>query len=155
MLQNLINVLTVQDAVWLAGVGVAGISTLVQTLSKKYKPWTWLAVQIGRAVNKEMMDKIDVIETKVNNLEIRDKEQDENAILKDAITARRRILRFSDEIRRKDLHSEEYFNDVMDDITFYEKYCHDHPEFENQRAVAAIKLVTKTYEKCLSENSFL
>ena len=75
--------------------------------------------------------------------------------LRDAKDARRRILRFSDECRNKSRHSLEMFVNVLDDITFYNTYCEEHPKFENARTVDAEKFIRDEYNECLRENSFL
>lgn len=155
MLNNINIPFTAEQILWLSGVVTVIITSIIQALSKKYKPWSWLANQLGKAINKEMIDKIDKIEKKVDNLELRDTEQDKKSDEEKARAARRRILRCSDEIRRKDRHSEEYFNDVLDDISFYKRYCNEHPNFENEKAVIAIRLVEQTYEYCINENDFL
>lgn len=144
-----------QTITWLAGVLCVMITTLVQKLSTKYKPWTWLAEQFGKAANKEMVDKIDTLSKKVESLEEHDKEQDKKLNEERAKAARRRILRCADEIRSKIRHSQEFFNDVLDDISFYKNYCKENPKFENEKAVIAIKLIEETYEKCHKEDDFL
>ena len=68
MLKELISSLSVDNLVWLSGVGVAALTTLVQKCSKKYKPWSWVFQQIGQAANKEMYDKLDVVSAKIDNL---------------------------------------------------------------------------------------
>lgn len=155
MLREIIGLLTLQDVVFISGSGAVVITTFIQKMSNKYKPWTWLANQFGKAVNKEMFDRLDELETKIDNLEKRDSEQDARREEDKAKSARRRILRCADEIRSKQHHSEEYFNDVMDDITYYTNYCKEHPEFKNKKAVMAIELVEKIYKKCMEENDFL
>lgn len=153
--EDVMALLNANDVIFISGVVTCVFMTIIQKASKKYKPWTWLAEQFGKAANKEMLDKLDKIETRVSDLEKSDNQQ-ANAIQKQEVkAARRRILRFSDEIRKKDRHSEEFFNDVLDDITFYKQYCKSHPEFENEKAVLAIKLVEATYERCVSDNDFL
>lgn len=155
MLKDIFPILEAQDLVWLSGVIAAAIATVIQGASKKYKPWSWLARKFGSAMNKDMLDKLDTLSTKVDQLEKRDAEQDEAQSEEKARAARRRILRCSDEIRRKERHSEEFFNDVLDDISYYKQYCEEHPKFENEKAVLAIRLVEKTYEKCVEDNDFL
>lgn len=149
------DLLDLQTVTWLAGVLCVVTTTLIQKLSTKYKPWTWLAEQFGKAANKEMVDKIDTLSKKVESLEEHDKEQDKQLNEERAKAARRRILRCADEIRSKIRHSQEFFNDVLDDISFYKKYCKENPKFENEKAVIAIKLIEETYEKCHKENDFL
>lgn len=149
------DLLDLQTVTWLAGVLCVVTTTLIQKLSTKYKPWTWLAEQFGKAANKEMVDKIDTLSKKVESLEEHDKEQDKQLNEERAKAARRRILRCADEIRSKIRHSQEFFNDVLDDISFYKKYCKENPKFENEKAVIAIKLIEETYEKCHKEDDFL
>lgn len=149
------DLLDFQTITWLTGVACVLITSLIQALSSKYKPWTWLAEQFGKAANKEMVDKIDTLSKKVESLEEHDKEQDRQQNEERAKAARRRILRCADEIRSKIRHSQEFFNDVLDDISFYKKYCKENPKFENEKAVIAIKLIEETYEKCHKEDDFL
>lgn len=155
MLKDIFPLLETQDLAWFIGVILAAVTTVIQGLSKKYKPWSWLARKFGSAMNQDMLDKLDTLSTKVDQLEKRDDEQDKKVEIQEVKSARRRILRCSDEIRKKDRHSEEYFNDVLDDISYYKQYCKNHQEFENEKAVLAIKLVERTYEKCISDNDFL
>lgn len=152
---NILSILDLQGITWLAGVCAVIVTTLIQNLSSKYKPWTWLAEQFGKAVNKEMLDRLDNVEKKINNIEERDLEQDKKSEEERAKAARRRILRCADEIRSKVKHSKEYFDDVLSDISFYKNYCKDNPKFENEKAVMAIELIEETYKKCCRENDFL
>ena len=52
MFKDLLPLLQLQDFVFLSGSGAVVLATIIQTLSKRYKPWTWLASQFGKAVNK-------------------------------------------------------------------------------------------------------
>ena len=149
------DLLDLQTVTWLVGVLCVVITTLVQKLSDKYKPWTWLAEQFGKAANKEMIDKIDTLSKKVDSIEKHDLDQDEALKEEKAKAARRRILRCSDEIRSKVKHSQEYFDDMLSDISFYKQYCKENPKFENEKAVIAIKIIEETYERCHKNNDFL
>ena len=131
------------------------LTTLVQKLSPKYKPWSWLAQQFGKAVNKEMLAKLSELEKKVDKLENIDKKQDEERTKENVLEARRRILRFADECRRHEKHSEEYFNNVLEDISMYKDYCKEHPLFENEKAVMAMAFIDKIYNHCYETNDFL
>lgn len=68
---------------------------------------------------------------------------------------RTRILRFSDEVIRGMHHTEEHFNDVLDDITEYTRYCDTHKEFKNEKAVLAIENVKQAYRWCAENDDFL
>lgn len=72
-----------------------------------------------------------------------------------AIQARVRILKANDDLRQDRRHSYEYFRQLHQDITDYEQYCHDHPEFENNEAVNSIAFINKVYQECLDTNNFL
>lgn len=68
---------------------------------------------------------------------------------------RTRILRFNDEVIRGMHHTEEHFNDVMEDITEYNRYCDEHRDFKNEKAVMAIANIQRVYKICMEEDSFL
>ncbi len=72
-----------------------------------------------------------------------------------ATTARVRILRFSDEMRRGEKHTKETFDQTLQDIDRYKNYCDTHPKYENERAKAAIQHVKTVYQRCLDTNDFL
>ena len=74
---------------------------------------------------------------------------------KDALAARRRILRFNDELLRNEEHSKEYFDDILEDIKVYEDYCQSHPRFENGKTTMADKNIKRCYEHCMQKHSFL
>ena len=74
---------------------------------------------------------------------------------KDARDSRTHILRFADELYNEVSHSQEYFNDILDDITLYEKYCNEHPEFPNAKTALSAKRIKETYERLHEEHKFL
>lgn len=110
------------------------ILTVVQIAPVRVNPWSRIARWIGSALNGEVLDSLE--EEKAN-------------------TRRYRILRFDDEIRHKVKHTEEHFNQIMEDVDSYEQYCRTHPKYENCKAVSAIRNIKQTWEKCRNENSFL
>lgn len=154
-MSNIFSILDLQGITWLAGVATVIVTTLVQNFSDKYKPWTWLAEQFGKAANKEMLDRLNDVEKKIVKIEERDSEQDRKNEEERVKAARRRILRCADEIRSKVRHSKEFFDDILADISFYKRYCKENPEFENEKAVMAIELIEETYKRCLREDDFL
>ena len=72
-----------------------------------------------------------------------------------AIQSRIRILRANDEMRQNVHHSYEYFRQLHQDITEYEDYCRDHPEFKNNEATNSIEYINSVYQDCLKKNNFL
>ena len=142
------------------------ILTLLQIAPVKINPWSWLAKRlggffgwlakrIGKAINGEVISELGEIKRKLADLEERDRSQDLARSEDKALDARRRILQFADEIRRKVRHSEEHFNNVFEDIKYYKTYCREHADFENDKARISIKIIEDTYEKCSRENDFL
>lgn len=104
---------------------------------------------------KQFSDAIAAIETSQrNNLESL------NRLAKmiaenEATTCRYRILRFNDEILHDQKHTKEHFDQILDDVTRYEKFCAEHPEYENNKAVMAIENIKRVYQKCSNDNTFL
>lgn len=129
--------------------------TLVQIAPIKINPWSVLARAIGKEMNKDMMEKLEAVQTDVKNLKEKHDDLRNRMDKDDADECRTRILRFSDELRRGVEHSEEFFNQILDDISDYERYCAEHPEYKNSKAVNAIAEIDKVYQKCMEKNSFL
>lgn len=124
------------------------LMTLIQITPIKLNPWTWLGRTIGRAINGEVLEKVEALSKDVKQ----NKEDDDEQW---ASLSRTHILRFGDEILHGVSHSKEHFNQVLLDISKYEQYCEDHPQYINNIATATIKQIKKTYQKCLDENNFL
>lgn len=119
---------------------------------------------ISRKDNKsgkldKISNKIDALDKNIkalsNRVDAKDQELRNSMEENKAITARVRILRASDEIRHNMKHSKEWFDQVNEDITFYEAYCTAHPQFKNNRAVHAIANLNEVYASALRDNDFL
>ena len=131
------------------------ILTFIQITPIKINPWSWIARNIGQAMNKDVMDKVEKLEDKIGDLEKKiDAEHDSMGEYK-ARQSRGRILRFGDEIRNEQLHTKEHFDDILMDIDEYERYCESHKEFRNGISVQTINYIRKVYEKRLEKNDFL
>jgi methyl coenzyme M reductase beta subunit len=143
-----ISELSIGELVRYIALIVAGAAAFVEKTSKTMKPLTKLAKAIGRAINGELMEKVDSLEQKVEKMA-----QEEQ--LQRAKDARTRVLRFGDELIHDVRHTKEHFDDVLRDITEYEKYCDEHPKFENDQMHITAEHIKETYHKCLKEHSFL
>ena len=107
------------------------------------------------SIQKEFSNNISSIETtQRNNLECLNR-LTRLIAENEATTCRYRLLRFNDEILHDLRHSKEHFDQVLEDITRYETYCHEHPEYKNNKAVLAIENIKRVYQKCSDENTFL
>lgn len=148
------------------GIVLVVLFTVLQIAPVKINPWSWigkliskffgwLGKRIGKAINGEVITELGEIKDRLSELEKHDQQQDVTRAEDKALDARRRILQFADEIRRKVRHSEEHFNNVFEDIKYYKTYCEEHKDFANDRARISIKIIEDTYEKCTRENDFL
>lgn len=130
------------------GGALLALMTLIQITPIKINPWTWIGRCIGRAINGEVLEKVETLTRDVKQ----NKEDDDEQW---ASLSRTHILRFGDEILHGMSHSKEHFNQVLLDISKYEQYCESHPQYINNIATATIQQIKKTYQKCLDENNFL
>jgi hypothetical protein len=124
------------------------ILTLIQIAPIKINPWSWIGRAIGRAINGEVIATVAALREDVKN----NKNDDDERW---ASLSRSHILSFGDEILHGVAHSKERFDQILLDISKYEKYCDAHPEYLNNIAHETIKQIKKTYQKCLEENTFL
>lgn len=97
---------------------------------------------------KEIIDAIHAVGDKVDNV---DGELQEHK----AVLARTHILRFNDELYNHIDHTKEYFDQTLEDIDTYEKYCVDHPDFKNQRTVFAEDNIKAIYKKLQETHKFI
>lgn len=98
--------------------------------------------------NSEVLAALKSIKDKIIGIESRmDKENADNA--------RRNILSFDDELRRGMEHSEESFNQVLQDIKYYRNFCRTHADYENDKATSAITHIRETYQRVKNENKFI
>ena len=147
MIDNLAN-MTIGQVALSTTLIIAGAATLIQIAPIKINPWSALARAIGRAINREVIEKVDKLENSVESL---NNKVDEGG----AKTARARILRFGDEIIHGVKHSKEHFDDILDDMTDYEHYCKEHPEFKNDKTGITSSLIKDTYKSCLKKHDFI
>ena len=147
--------LTMGELLGWGSAAVVALSGVVEFSKIKINPWTWLARHVGRAINGEVLDKMDTLNERVGKLSGKVDQSEARQDERDAKMARTHILRFGDEVRIGVRHSKESFDEVLADITAYETYCKGHPEFPNNRTRAAEKFISETYDECLRENKFL
>ena len=133
--------MTIQEIVRGGGGLLLVLMTLVQIAPVKLNPWSWLARAIGRAINAEVIKKLD------DHITMDDR--------RCADGHRTRILHFNNELLRDIDHTKEEFTEVLAEIDAYEEYCREHPEYPNNRAVLAIENIKRVYRECLETNDFL
>ena len=125
-------------------------AVVVAVLSSKL--WDFLAARFKRKDEKE--DKEDKVLQAIRDLKAEvgtiSTKVDENA----AVLARTHILRFNDELINGVDHTQEYFNQQLQDIDTYEAYCVTHPQFRNTYAILAIQNIKTTYSRLMEKGAF-
>ena len=134
----------------LAGGGglLAILLTVVEFAPVKINPWTSIAKSIGRAINADVLKELKTVKDDLADHIRIDGERD-------ADEHRARILRFNNELLRDVPHTKEEFIEVLSDIDFYERYCRDHKDYKNNRAVHAIANISRAYDDRLRKHDFL
>lgn len=146
-MEQLLNMSVAQIIGSAAGVVVI-ISIFIEIAPIKINPLSHFLRWLGKKINGDIIDRLDSLEEKVNNIESSSDERN-------AISCRVRILQFGDEVRRGMKHSQENFDQVLSDIDDYERYCNSHPEFKNNKTVAAKEKILKVYSERMDNNDFL
>lgn len=132
----------------LGGGGLLVLLTLIEVAPLKLNPWKALGRGIGRAINGEVLSQVRDLAAELRDLKADVGEQA-------AVSCRTRILGFGDEVRQGIRHSKDSFDQVLRDIDAYERYCEEHPAFENNVAVLTIQRIKDVYMKLLDKNDFL
>lgn len=140
--------MSIQEILASSGGALVILMTLVQIAPIKVNPWSAICRAIGRALNGDVIAKLDKVEDRLDEHIRMDDER--NADLH-----RARILQFNTELLRSIRHTEEDFNEILYNIDCYEKYCTEHPEYQNNRAVHAIKNIDRVYDECMENHDFL
>ncbi len=148
MLETIIQSTTPEKVTGVLALLAVVLPTIIEIAPIKLKPWTWLARKIGRAINGEVLDKVNKLEQDIQKMQTTEDERDAKA-------ARTRVLRFGDEIIHGVRHSKEHFDDILMDISNYERYCAEHPRFENDRMQITVQHIKSTYRKCMEDHNFL
>lgn len=128
--------------------GLLAMTALIQIAPIKVNPWTAIAKAVGRAINADVLNELNTVKQDLADHIRMDGERnaDEN---------RTRILRFNNELLRDIPHTKEEFIDVLADIDFYERYCEDHKDYKNNRAVHAIANISRVYDERLQKHDFM
>ncbi len=140
--------MSIQEIVLGGGGVLLVVMSLVQIAPVKLNPWSWLARKFGRAINGEVLEKVDRLEKDITKMK---QDADERA----AVVCRVRILHFGDETLHGVLHSKDHFDQILTDITEYERYCAAHPNFKNNMTVLTSARIQEIYAERLEKNDFL
>ncbi|MBR6839396.1 MAG: hypothetical protein IKM82_02255 [Oscillospiraceae bacterium] len=147
--------MSIKDIVLNGGGVLLVLLTIIQIAPIKVNPWSAIARLLGKAINADVLKKLDDVESEAKETQ---KTLDEHIRMDDERNAdshRQRILQFNNELLRNIPHTEEDFIEVLGEIDFYEDYCKTHPEYKNNRAIHAIAHIGKVYDERLEKHDFL
>ena len=155
-------ILSISNNNGVLSVVIIALLLLVEITPIKINTLSWLAKNIGKAFNGEVMKEIGYVKTEMGSVrqeveriktdvsDIRDEAKE-----REATNRRARILEFGDEILHEVDYSKEHWDSVLMDISAYENYCYDHPHYMNNVAKATIRHIKDMYQKHLQTDSFL
>ena len=147
--------MTVKE-ILLSGGGLALLLlTLVQIAPIKLDPWTWLARALGRAINADILSELEAIKEAQEKNTARLDEHIRRDDERNADMHRARILEFNTALLRGELHTREEFIEILGEIDYYERFCRDHPNYQNNRAAHAISNISRVYDGRLEKRDFL
>ena len=154
-IQEILAALGIKGVVsWGAGILLV-LSMLVEVSKIKINPWSALAKWLGRAINADVLAELAEIKQKQAETQ---EDLDRHVVMDDRRNAdghRTRILHFNNELLRSIDHTKEEFIEVLAEIDAYERYCEEHPEYPNNRAVLAIENIRENYKERLKKHDFL
>ena len=142
--------------------------SIIQIAPIKVNPWSAIASAIGKALNHDMIsriesldnkiqdldEKIDGVRSEIAELDTKVNKMDEKNLERDAVTSRVRILKFCDEMQGGIRHSKDSFDQVMSDITHYNNYCLSHPTFKNNQTASTVDYISACYRTRLAKRDF-
>lgn len=151
MLEEIIG----EYAGWLVAAVVGILLSAVEVSRIKINPWSMLFGWIGDKLLAGVKGELSAMKNEVTEVRKEVGELRGEHRRDEAIAARTRILRFSDEIYQQARHSKEYFDQILLDISTYKKYCEQHREFKNDMTIIAVERIEEVYRRCLEQRDFL
>lgn len=140
--------MSIEEIISYGGGTLLFLMTLIQIAPIKMNPWSAIAKAIGKAINADVLKELDTVKKDLAD-HVKANE------VRNADEHRTRILRFNNELLRDISHTKEEFIGVLADIDFYERYCRDHKDYKNNRAVHAIANISRSYDERLRKHDFL
>ena len=136
------------------GIGLLIVAS-IQIAPIEINPISFLAKRLGNTMNEDLFKKIAIINDNVDDIKKANESLESKFDKRNADACRTIILRFVDELRRGVGHSEEFYNQILEDITDYENYCATHEGYKNGKAENAIRHIKEEYNRCFENDDFL
>lgn len=154
--------MSVREILLNSGGALVVLMTLIQIAPIKVNPWSAIGRMLksigkalGRVLNGAVMEKLDRMEAIQSKTQERLDEHIRVDDERNADAHRVQILRFNRELLQDGAHhTQEDFIEALSAIDFYERYCKEHPKYENNRAVLAIQNIERVYSERLKEHDF-
>ena len=131
------------------------LMSLVEISPIKLNPWSWLAKKLGRAINADVIKELEEVKQTQADTKKQLEEHINTNGKREADYCRARILRFNNELIRAIPHTKEEFVEILKDIDDYERYCREHTDYANGRAVHAIANIGRVYDERLAKHDFI
>lgn len=142
-------------AILLAAIAAPGFWEVIKAVLDKL-------FQRERVTNEQLAESLKELKTDskaqqkdIDGLKVSIQEMKDTEAKKEVVSARRRILKFNDELLRDIDHSKELFDDILMDLKTYEDYCEEHKEFTNGKTVMATENIRSVYKNCMTKHTFL
>lgn len=127
--------------------------SLVEVSKIKVNPWSAVGKlfkkmfrAMGNIANGDIIAKLDEMRAEQKKTQARLEEHIKIDDERSADLHRASILKFNTDLRHGLKHTDEDFNEILYNIDCYERYCEDHPDYPNNRAVHAIMNIKKVYD---------
>ena len=134
---------------------IVGILTLIQITPIRINPWSAIGKWIGRFFTHDLIRNIMELNKTVQAYSVKLSNLEHKLDEHNAIESRIRIIRFGDEISHNILHSKNHYDQILTDITSYEKYCNENKNFKNDITGTTIEIIKKKYQEHSLNKSFL
>lgn len=145
---ELLKTIGAKELIANGGIVLLVVITVLQIAPIRLNPWSWIAKQIGRAINGEVIHKVEGLEKELMSLRADTTEES-------IVNCRVRILQFGDELLQDIHHSKDRFDQTLRDIDKYEQYCETHKDFKNNITVMTVQHIKEVYNQLLISGDFL
>lgn len=144
-----------QEILFGGGGALIILLSIVEISPIKFNPWSAIAKWLGRAINADVINGLEEVKKAQTETRQRLETHISTDEEREVDHCRARILRFNNELLRDIPHTKEEFIEILKDIDDYERYCRDHKNYANGRAVHAIANIGRVYDERLEKHDFL
>ena len=134
---------------------IVAVMSIIQVSKIEINPQSWIAAQLGNALNAGVMKEIKDIKAELEETKKKLDAHIEEGEERKANDYRSSVLHFNNELVRGLGHTEEDYDEILRVIWKYNEYCKTHPKYKNNKMPHAIKNVERMYDEMLRTNGFL